>query len=66
MKNIIFDSEDNIVFGAVTRLFLTMHVSASTACLTVVSMSVVVLGVTHVCSLRLGVSVKVLTSYSWK
>ena len=61
MKNYLFDSEDNIAFGVVTRLFLKTCPSAHTVCSTVVSMSVVVLGVTSARSLWLGVSVNVLT-----
>ena len=59
MKIYIFDSEDNIAFGAVTGLSLKRRASSHTACSTIVSMSVDVLGVTRVCSLWLGVSVKV-------
>ena len=61
MKNYIFDSEDNIAFGAVTGLSLKMRASSPTAFSTIVSMSVDLLIVSSICSLRLGVSVKVLT-----
>ena len=46
MKNYIFDSEDNIAFESVAGLSLKTCASAHTVCSTVVSMSVVVLGVT--------------------